>query len=442
MTDPTALSLMQLAAAYRTGGLDPVTAVEAYLDRIAARNPALNAYIAVFDAAARTAAVASADRWRQGRALGPLDGAPIALKDIIDLAGTETANGCAFGPVAKVDAQAARRLKAAGAIVLGKLNQHELALGAVTDNPHWGSTHNPYRTGVTPGGSSGGSGAAVAARLAVATLGTDTMGSVRIPAAYCGVYGLKPSYGLTPTRGVAPLAWSLDHVGPLARTPDDLAAMLEAMAGHDPASAESRVVRLDRRPATLAGLKVGRLAAAEPASEPEVREAYVALLDRCVALGARIVALEWPGVAFDKGRRAGLLTAEAEAAEVYRDDLTARPERFSDGVRAMLTYGATAPAPKLAAARREIWQVRRSVERSFADVDVIALPASPAAPFPFDGPHPADQANFAAPANFAGCPAIAFPGGATQSGLPIGMQFFGPVGADFRLCRLAAEFAA
>ncbi|MEL0091433.1 MAG: amidase, partial [Rhodospirillales bacterium] len=217
VTELTSLSIKQLSQAYQNGQTDPLAVTNAYLSEITNKNTELNAYLVVTSEAAISSALASTQRLQSGRTLSPIDGIPIALKDNIDLLGIQTTNGCKFGPVPKQDAQVVKRLKAAGAIILGKLNQHELALGTTTNNPHFGPAHNPVRTGVTPGGSSGGSGVAVAAKMAVAALGTDTMGSVRIPAAYCGCFGIKPTFGLISNDGVSPLARALDHVGPLAR---------------------------------------------------------------------------------------------------------------------------------------------------------------------------------------------------------------------------------
>ena len=438
MTEPTDLSLAALTAAFRTGGLSPSDAADAYLARIQAMNLGLNAYVSVYANEARAAAAASTDRYRNGAALGPIDGAPVALKDNIDIAGRQTANGCAFGASPAEDAAATERLKASGAVILGKLNQHELALGATTDNAHWGQAHNPARQGWTPGCSSGGSGAAVAAKLAAATLGTDTMGSVRIPAAFCGCYGIKPTYGLVSTRGVSPLAFSLDHVGPLARTAEDCALMLEALAGFDPASPDSRKVSLDRRPTDLAGLTFGIVQEIEAAEmDPAVRATLQRFQGRLDALGAQPMHIQWPGYEPTRARLAGLLVCEADSAFVYADDLRDRPERFSDDIRAMLEYGARAPAAKLAAAHRQIAEARRLVLNSFRQADILVLPTAPMPPFPFDGPHPANQADFAAPANFAGAPAVNIPAGGTEDGLPIGVQIVGPPGSDFRLLSLA-----
>ena len=192
----TSLSIKQLCDQYRNGESDPVRVTEAYLTSISKKNAALNAFLNITSENALQAAEASVHRWRSGSVLSPIDGVPIAIKDNIDLSGFETTNGCKFGPIARQDAYVVQRLKAAGAIILGKLNQHELALGTTTNNPHFGPSNNPVGIGITPGGSSGGSGVAVAAGLAAASLGTDTMGSVRIPASYCGCFGIKPTFGV------------------------------------------------------------------------------------------------------------------------------------------------------------------------------------------------------------------------------------------------------
>ena len=209
----TGLSLSELREGYAAGHLDPAAVAEAYLGRIEQENPRLNAYVAVTAEAARGAAAASAARWRAGRPASAIDGAPIAVKDNIDMAGVVTANGLPGGRRAGADAPVVARLRKAGAVLLGKTNLHEAAFGTTTFNPHWGMTHNPHREGWTAGGSSGGSGAAVAAGLAAAALGSDTMGSIRLPAAYCGCFGLKPTQGAVPLEGVAPLAAELRPCG-------------------------------------------------------------------------------------------------------------------------------------------------------------------------------------------------------------------------------------
>ncbi len=224
-------SLAELREGYAAGTLDPAAVTDSYLDRIARENPRLNAYVSVTADIAREAAAASAARWRAGRPASAIDGAPIAVKDNIDMAGVVTTNGLPGGRRAGADAAVVARLREAGAVLLGKTNLHEAAFGTTTFNPHWGMTHNPHREGWTAGGSSGGSGAAVAAGLAAAALGSDTMGSVRLPAAYCGCFGLKPTWGAVPLDGVVPLSPRLDHVGPLTRIAEDALLLFEVMAG-------------------------------------------------------------------------------------------------------------------------------------------------------------------------------------------------------------------
>src|SRR6266446_8838658 len=229
------LSISRLSRLIDSGDVDPTALTRLFIERAEGVGRGLNCFIVLCKETAMSEARAAADRAAAKRRLGPLDGIAVAVKDNMDVAGVPTSNGFG-GPayrVPAVDAAVVRRLRAAGAIILGKLNMHEGALGSTNDNPHFGRAINPHRDGHSPGGSSGGSAAAVAAGLCCAALGSDTGGSVRIPASYCGVVGLKPSYGLVSTRGVVPLSMSLDHVGPLARTVADEAHMLSAMAGHD-----------------------------------------------------------------------------------------------------------------------------------------------------------------------------------------------------------------
>ena len=238
-------SVGALSRAIESGRIEPLGLTRLMLERIAAFNPALNLFVTLCRDAALGDAAASGERAASGQRRGPLDGIPVALKDNIDLAGVPTSNGFGGPPwrVPARDAEVVRRLRAAGAVILGKLNMHEGALGATTDNPHFGASINPHCPGYTPGGSSGGSAAAVAAGLCVAALGTDTGGSVRIPAAYCGVVGLKPSHGLVSTGGVVPLSWRLDHVGPLTRTVADARLVFTALQAFDQECPESGPAR-------------------------------------------------------------------------------------------------------------------------------------------------------------------------------------------------------
>jgi len=424
----TSLSIKQLCDQYRNGKSDPVHVTEAYLTSITKKNPELHAFINITSEHALQAAEASAHRWRSGHVLSPTDGVPIAIKDNIDLCGFETTNGCKFGPIARQDAYVVQRLKSAGAIILGKLNQHELALGTTTNNPHFGPSNNPVGIGITPGGSSGGSGVAVAAGLVAASLGTDTMGSVRIPASYCGCFGIKPTFGAVSNQGVSPLAFSLDHVGPLTRTAEDLELMLNAMTNEN----------LDLTEFSIEGLRVGRVKQIEETDmQNDVLTSYHNFLRRLSDLGANVVDVSWPELNMTQARLAGLLVSEVDAAAAYADDLVFRPERFSPEIRAMISYGRDAKPEKIKIARDIIAKAGESVNASFKTVDVIAAPTSPIPAFKFSTPAPANQADFTAPANFAGCPAISLPEGRNENKLPLGVQLMAAKGRDVGLIRLA-----
>src|SRR5215469_9420122 len=229
------LTLKEASELVRRKTVSPVELTATCLKRIEAYNPALNAFITVTrDQAMETARAMEAEQQR-GKSRGPLHGIPIALKDNIDTAGVRTtaASELFKDRVPPEDAEAVRRLKNAGAVLLGKTNLHEFALGGTSAVSYFGPVHNPWALDRIPGGSSGGSGAATAAGLCFGSLGTDTAGSVRIPASYCGVVGFKPTYGHVSNRGVVPLSWTLDHLGPLCRTVEDVALILEAIAGYD-----------------------------------------------------------------------------------------------------------------------------------------------------------------------------------------------------------------
>jgi len=447
MSDPTLLDATAAGEALARREVSALELTEAYLTRMERLEPRLNAYIARTAEQAR--AQASAADARRDK-LSPLDGVPLALKDNIDVAGVATTCGMAAAgaPVPAEDAEAVRRLKAAGAVLLGKLNMHEGALGATTDNAHHGRTHNPWRHGFTPGGSSGGSGAAVAARLCAAALGTDTMGSVRLPAAYCGVAGLKPTFGLVSSRGLGLLCGPLDHIGPLARSVRDLGLVLEAMAGvHDddpfglaaPAGWRAR----PDAPASLRGLRVGVVANFDRVeTEPDALRAFAAALDLLRREGAQIERIEVPDYDPARARLAGLLWSEADGAAEHAATQSARPEAFSPAFRAMLDFGARAPAMKLAAAQRMLRRAGHEFRRLFERVEVVASPTAAQAAFSFEAKPPANQADLTAPANFAGCPALSLPCGLSSEGLPLGLHLMAAPWREQRLLAVALAVEA
>jgi Asp-tRNA(Asn)/Glu-tRNA(Gln) amidotransferase A subunit family amidase len=446
MTDTVFQPVTELSRAINVRALDPVTLTEAYFDRIADVGRALNCFVTLCRDRALADATDAKQRAAEGRRLGSLDGIPLGFKDNIDVAGLPTSNG--FGglsPIATTDAEVVRRLRAAGAVVLGKLNMHEGALGAVTDNPHFGPTTNPWRDGFTPGGSSGGSGAAVAAGLCAAALGTDTGGSVRIPASYCGVVGLKPSFGLISTRGVVPLSLKLDHVGVLTRTVEDAGLLLTTMAGFDPQCSESRraptTTEIVSAAAGLQGLRVGVMTNFEAeAPAADIARCFKHALSRLQQLGAKPQEFNLPGFDPARARRAVFTLVQVGAALAHADAWRLSPERFSTDMQGLLAWGSKASALQLLKADRILDQAEIALEQCWDDFDVIVSPTTPQVAFPFNQAPPANQGGFCVLANLAGCPAISVPMGLDDSGLPLGLQIVAARHKEQLVLRVAHAF--
>ena len=432
--DVTRLSIAEAGAALRRRELSALELTEAVLARIAARNPELNAYISVTDYAARRAAQATDAELRDGRDRGPLHGIPVGVKDLFDTAGVRTTAGSSFFAerVPTEDATAVARLKEAGAILLGKHNTHEFAYGTTTINPHYGPARNPHDSTRIPGGSSGGSAVAVADGMCFGALGTDTGGSVRGPAALCGVVGLKPTYGRISRTGIVPLSWTLDHAGPLARTVEDTAILLHAIAGPDPRDPTSADVPVPDYRARLrdgiAGLRLGLLRAPQmDRAEPEVRSAVERAATRlAAATGADLVEVEAPLLADAEAISYAIMGPEAAAYHLER--LRTHPEGFGADVRERLEVGAAQPAVDYVLAQRARARLTEQVNAWFARVDAVLLPAA-ARTAPEIGPR-ASAAMRAYPSprrpfNLTGHPALSVPCGADAGGLPIGLQSIG-----------------
>ncbi|MFP6771165.1 MAG: amidase [Alphaproteobacteria bacterium] len=445
MTDLTLLDITDADAALAAGDFTAEALLDAYLGRIGQYEGDVNCFITLLADPAREQARAADQRRSRGIGrLSALDGIPIALKDNIDLAGVPTTNGMARLWTPARDSEAARRLRAAGAVLMGKVNMHEGALGATTDNPHHGQTQNPWRRGYTPGGSSGGSAAAVAARFCAGALGTDTMGSVRLPAAYCGLAGLKPTYGLISTRGVVPLSYGLDHVGPLCRSHRDLGLLLAVLAGHDPDCAGSIHGQnaLQGAPVDLRGLRfaVPLAAAATPCTDG-IWEDFQVHVDALRQQGAVIVDAPLPSPDPTGTRLAGLLISEAEAGHALAEHFLASREDFSDGFAKMLNYGRNAPAHRLVAAQRQLAAVKVGMHKLFDRVELLLLPTTSQAAFPFEQAPPPGQADFTQWANHGGCPALSLPCGLSPGGMPLGLQLMARPLADGQLLAMAAAVA-
>lgn len=408
----------------------PLERFRHYAERIARHNPALNAFLHLRLAAAEAEAQAAEVRVEGGAPFSEIDGWCVAVKANIAVAGLPHHAGIdAYRDViAAEDAEVVRRLKAAGAVILGVVNMHEGALGATTDNPFFGRTQNPWKEGYTPGGSSGGSGAAVAAGLCDVALGSDTMGSVRIPSAYCGVQGIKPGADLVPGEGVLALSHSLDTVGPHARSVSRLRAALSVMTE----------ARLPSVAVSLNGLRlavwdgIGR-----EGMDGAVEDGFSVAAAKIEAAGAEADYAEPLGYFYGTSRRAGLLISEVEAHGIHAERLAADPEGFSPLFRKLMAWGIARPAAEVQAAYDHVRQIGANAARIFEAHDFVIAPVAPQTAFPFETPAPENQADFTAWANFAGLPAAAVYTGRSAEGLPLSIQVIGPQGADARVLDVA-----
>ena len=438
-------TLCQLLHWLAAGRVQPQALADVYQQAIERINPALNAYVDMRSGLLQDQAQ-MADRRRRDGVLGRLDGIPLALKDNIDMAGWPTRAGLpGRGQPVQDDAHVVARLRASGAVLIGKTNMDEGAMGTATDNPHTGATHNPHRHGYSAGGSSGGAAAAVAAGLAVAAVGSDSLGSIRIPASYCGVYALKPTHGEISARGLVPAARRLDAVGLLARSAGDLTVLLQVLAGYDADDARSRRRRVafalpDWEPGNLRTGLLPDLAAI--GVQPEVVEVFDAALAKLPhALGDRRT-LDFSDWDFGRTRRAGLLLMEAEMLGTFAADLANAQRPVSARFRGMLDYAARKSAADYAVADRVLDAATLKMRRLFAQVDVLVLPTTPQGAFALNGPAPDSAADLTSFASLAGCPAVSLPMGMLPNGLPIGLQLVGARGSDLRLLELASVCAA
>ncbi|HTI68117.1 MAG TPA: amidase [Caulobacteraceae bacterium] len=405
---------------YTDRAVTPVEACEVYLSRIDGLDGGVGAYAAVDAEGARSAAHASAERWRHGKALSRLDGLPLAVKCNIAVEGLPWHAGIdAYRDrIAPSDAACTARLREAGAVILGTLNMHEAAFGGTSDNPWFGRVHNPWAHDFIPGGSSGGSAAAVAAGLCAGALGTDTLGSVRIPSALCGVFGHKPTIGLIPLAGVVALSWTLDHVGVHARSADDCGRLLAGASG-----AEAELAAEISQPAALETLRQAPMAALVwdgVEVEDEVRKAYEAAIAAARAAGLEVEMLRLEG--YDFADRSDLhLICAAEASVEHADALVTRPGGFSPALMERLHLARDHSAADLARAYRDLAVRAEQVREQLSPFAGLLLPATPRTATPFDAPAPV-MTQFTALANALGLPATVFPVGVSNEGRPIGCQ--------------------
>ncbi|WP_432571305.1 amidase [Kineococcus sp. SYSU DK005] len=434
--EPYELSLAAAAAQIAAGELSPVELTDSVLARIDTVEGDLSAFVTVTEESARAQAAAAADEIARGGYRGPLHGIPIALKDLYETAGvlTTSSSQVRAGYVPEADSAVAEKFGAAGSIMVGKTHTHEFAYGATTP-----TTRNPWDTTRIPGGSSGGSGAAVAAGECMVGMGSDTGGSIRIPAAICGVVGLKPTYGRVSRRGVASLSWSLDHVGPLTRTVQDAALTMNAIAGYDradPASVDRPVPDFTSRIGqSIEGLRVGVPTTyfTERLQEP-VRDSVAAAVARLAELGASLVEVEIPMAAQIGAVEWGLMLPEASA--YHQEALRASPELFTEETRALLEVGEFVLATDYIKAQRLRTLVQAAWKEMFSSIDVLAAPTLPHTAAVAGEPEviwpdgvregtTATYVRYSQPANVTGLPSITVPTGLDPQGLPIGMQIMG-----------------
>jgi Asp-tRNA(Asn)/Glu-tRNA(Gln) amidotransferase A subunit family amidase len=437
------LSIAEAARRLRQGELSPVDLTSAVLDRIAATEPAIHAYVSVARDSALAAARQADRELRAGEDRGPLHGIPIAVKDIIDIAGSPTRCGSesrADTAPASQDAAVVRRLRRAGAILVGKTVTHEFASGVISP-----PARNPWDPARIPGGSSGGSGASVAAGSSFAALGSDTAGSIRIPASLNGVVGLKPTYERVSREGVFPLSWSLDTVGPLARTVEDAAVVFQTIRDDDGPAWDAS------REEDLTGVRLGvvrpyfcdRL-------QPDVRAAIEQALATFAGLGVEIVEVAWPQAPL--AAAAGFVICRPEVAAVHEPTLRDASERLDPVLRARLEAFSLLPGRDYLRARRARAVIRQSIADLYRQHRLTALltPATPATATisgvptivyaESDEPVHAGLTRCTMPFNTTGQPALSLPCGFDRDGLPIGLQIVGRPDEEWEVCRIGHAF--
>jgi aspartyl-tRNA(Asn)/glutamyl-tRNA(Gln) amidotransferase subunit A len=450
------MTLLEAAAALRAREVSSVELTRAALDRIAQLDGTLRAFITVTEDAALAAARAADDELRRGAGRGPLHGIPVAVKDVFSTRGVRTTCGSRIFAtyVPDRDAAAVERLAQAGAVLLGKTNMHELAYGITSANPHFGAVRNPRDTGRLPGGSSGGSAAAVVSEMVFLALGSDTGGSIRIPASFCGCVGLKPTYGRVSRYGVLPLDFSLDHMGPLTRSVRDAAVTLQALAGHDPrdetSSREPVPEYLPPENPSLAGLRVGL-----PENfyfervQEEVGAAVRAAAAAAERLGAEVIPVRVPDVAALNAVARVILYAEASAVMApYLD----RREDFGADVRSLLEQGSLVAAADYVNAQRlrrlfceQFRALLRRVDCLFTPTTPTTAPLSGQATVEIAGEHEDTRlasTRFVRAINALGLPALAMPCGADRQGLPVSLQVIGRPFEEALLLRIGAALEA
>jgi aspartyl-tRNA(Asn)/glutamyl-tRNA(Gln) amidotransferase subunit A len=446
MDTTNALTLSSALELLRGKKISSQELAEACYRQIERLNPSLNAFITVIDLQDALKSQLPGDNASSSNALR---GIPIAVKDLFDTAGIRTTAGSKFFAenIPQEDAFVVEKLKHAGALIVGNTNTHEIALGVTGNNPHYGTARNPWDTTRIPGGSSSGSAIAVATGMALGALGTDTGGSIRIPASLCGIVGFKPTFGRVSLRGVFPLSWNLDHVGPLAKCVKDAASILQVISVYDPIDPASSKMLTGDYLGHLVDDMTGRKIALGvgdyvESSDAEVLSAVREAIQVFESLGCKVqeVNMDW----MREAALANKTMTQSDGAAVHRDRLNEHPEMFGEDIRRRLEDGAKTTSTEYILARRTQVEFRKRFEQFFESYDLLITPTTPI-PAPTIAGHDAvAQAGrltrFTAPFNLTGLPALSLPCGLTEQGLPIGLQIVSRAWADAKVLNAGHAF--
>ena len=449
------LSAGELSRLIQRKDVSPVEVIDAHLDRIAATDGVLNSFITLLPEQARAAARRAETQIQEGHYLGPLHGIPVGLKDLFNTGGVRTTSGSRIFDnfVPEQDCTVAARFQQAGAILLGKLNMHQFAYGPTGENPDYGHMHNPWDPERITGGSSGGSGSATAAGQCTITMGSDTGGSVRIPAALCGIVGHKPTYGLVSRHGLTPLSWCMDHPGPMVRTVEDAALTMNVIAGYDPndvASARREVPDYTKSlTGEVRGLRIGVVKEFfEAPLDPQVGEAVQHAIDLLEELGAAVSQVSFPMYQHSQAISGTILMAEAAA--YHRELLAQDGDRLYPPVRMRLEAGLFISAADYLRAQQARSEFDREARQLLREVDLLAGPTEPVTAPQLLATQleigeesvgtTAALTQYTRPYNITGFPAISVPCGFSDEGLPIGLQLAGRPFEDQTVLRAAYAY--
>lgn len=449
-------SVTEVASLVQSKEVSPVELTRSLLDHAHELNDTVNAYISFRDEEALAEAKVAQEEIAAGNYRGPLHGIPMAVKDNIYVGGEVTTMASKIHSefVPQNDSSVVKKLREAGAVLTGKLNMHEYAWGIDNNNPHFGAVHNPWNPDKVPGGSSGGSGAAVAADMSFTTLGTDTAGSIRIPSAACGLVGLKPTHGRVAKYGCFPLAWSLDHIGPMSKTVADAAATLQAIAGYDHRDPTAVDMPVPDFSAGLGGDPKGLVIGIEEDYffknvDAPIEQLVRGQVDQLVSRGAKLKSVSIPSLAYSEW--AELVTSMSEASAIHHHNLQTRPEDLGEDIRFLFELGELFSSVDYLQAQ----QVRRIIKQEFTtalqEVDVLITPTLPVMA-PDIGSQVANLngqevdlidnfIRFTGPSNLTGLPALTIPIGLTED-LPVGLQIIGRGFDEATVLKVASQIEA